>query len=74
MILRRIIEHVKARNWTAVALDFAIVVVGVFIGLQVDDWNAAQKERQREAIYPERLAGDIAAMRSELAAHAAPPD
>jgi len=23
MILRRIIEHVKARNWTAVALDIA---------------------------------------------------
>lgn len=32
MLLRRVIEHVKAQNWTAVALDFVIVVVGVFIG------------------------------------------
>ena len=29
MLLRRITEHVKAQNWTAVALDFVIVVVGV---------------------------------------------
>jgi hypothetical protein len=35
MILRRVIEHVKAQNWTAMALDFLIVVTGVFIGIQV---------------------------------------
>ena len=39
MLLRRVIEHVKAQNWTAVALDFFIVVVGVFIGIQVANWN-----------------------------------
>jgi len=35
MILRRVIAHVKAQNWTAVALDFLIVVVG----LRVSNWN-----------------------------------
>ena len=30
MLLRRITEHVKTQNWTAVAIDFVIVVVGVF--------------------------------------------
>lgn len=39
MLLRRVIEHVKDQNWTAVALDFVIVVVGVFIGIQVSNWN-----------------------------------
>ena len=39
MLLRRVIEHVKAQNWTAVGLDFVIVVVGVFIGIQVANWN-----------------------------------
>jgi hypothetical protein len=34
MLLRRMIEHVKAQNWFAVGLDFFIVVTGVFIGLQ----------------------------------------
>ena len=48
MILRRVIEHVKAQNWTAVALDFVIVVVGVFIGIQVANWNEARAERVGE--------------------------
>ena len=35
MLLRRITDHVKAQNWTAVALDFFIVVIGGFIRIQV---------------------------------------
>ena len=42
MILTRVIEHVKKQHWTAVFLDFVIVVLGVFIGLQVQDWNSAR--------------------------------
>ncbi|MFC2953531.1 hypothetical protein ACFOOP_16455 [Marinicaulis aureus] len=48
MILRRVIEHVKHQNWTAVVLDFLIVVVGVFIGIQVANWNEARSDHQRE--------------------------
>lgn len=44
MLLRRIIEHVKAQNWFAVGLDLVIVVVGVFIGLQAQQWNEARKD------------------------------
>ena len=47
MLLRRVIGHVKTQNWTAVALDFAIVVCGVFIGVQLSNWNdARQKEKE----------------------------
>lgn len=50
MLLRRVIEHVKTQNWTAVALDFVIVVVGVFIGIQVSNWNADRSlEKQKTA-------------------------
>lgn len=45
MILRRVISHVRNQEWTAIALDFVIVVVGVFIGIQVSNWNAARTER-----------------------------
>ncbi len=48
MLLRRITEHVKAQNWTAVTLDFVIVVVGVFIGIQVANWNDAQTAKHRK--------------------------
>ncbi|MEO0439157.1 MAG: hypothetical protein AAF098_19945 [Pseudomonadota bacterium] len=45
MLLRRITEYVKGQNWTAVAIDFFIVVVGVFIGIQVSNWNDALADR-----------------------------
>jgi hypothetical protein len=43
MLLRRVIENVKAQTWLAVSLDFVIVVVGVFIGIQVANWNDARQ-------------------------------
>lgn len=45
MITGRIARHIKAQNWTAVLLDLLIVILGVFIGLQVSNWN---NERQSD--------------------------
>jgi len=45
MILHRLISHMKGQHWTAVFIDFVIVVVGVFIGLQVNNWNQARIKR-----------------------------
>ncbi|MBI1393572.1 MAG: hypothetical protein GC152_12590 [Alphaproteobacteria bacterium] len=68
MILRRITEHVKAQNWTAVALDFVIVVVGVFIGIQVSNWNAEIADRRTETGYLRQLQGDLRNIEEEVAA------
>ena len=59
MILRRITEHVKAQNWLAVALDFLIVVIGVFIGIQVSNWNDGRRVEALEQSYLTRLADDL---------------
>jgi hypothetical protein len=59
MILRRLMEHVKTQNWTAVALDFVIVVTGVFIGIQVSNWNDVRREQALEREYLDRLSSDI---------------
>lgn len=59
MLLRRVIGHVKAQNWTAIALDFLIVVVGVFIGIQVSNWNDAQATRADEARLLSQLHDDV---------------
>ncbi len=45
MILRRVIKHVRNQEWTAVFLDFLIVVMGIFVGLQVTSWSASRAER-----------------------------
>ncbi len=69
MILRRVIEHVKAQNWFAVFLDFVIVVAGVFVGLQVQEWNQGRLERQQARVFVERLTRDFETIveRSEVA-------
>ena len=59
MILRRITEHVKAQNWFAVGIDFLIVIVGVFIGTNVTNWNDARLTQERSAAYTERLLNDL---------------
>jgi len=59
MILRRVIAHFRKQEWTAIAIDFVIVVAGVFVGLQVSNWNAASRDRALERGYMERLADDL---------------
>lgn len=45
MILRRLTANLRAQNWTAIAIEFLIVVLGVFIGTQVSNWNQARIEK-----------------------------
>jgi len=59
VLLRRITEHVKAQNWFAVGLDFVIVVVGVFVGLQVSNWNDARQAREDGGQFLVQLHDDI---------------
>ena len=66
MILRRVIVHVREQNWTAIAIDFVIVVTGVFLGLQVSNWNAANADRREIAKYLDDIASDVRADIEEL--------
>jgi len=59
MILRRVIEHVRTQNWTAIAIDFVIVVVGVFMGIQLGNWNEARHLKPQEATYLRQLKDEI---------------
>ena len=59
MILRRVIEHVRRQEWTAILIDLVIVVVGVFIGIQVSNWNTERETRQKAAVFTERLKADL---------------
>lgn len=58
MILRRLMRHMKEQNWFAVGLDLIVVVVGIFLGMQVNNWNEAHKERLQEKEYLVRLLED----------------
>ena len=60
MLLRRITQHVKEQNWTAIAIDFVIVVVGVFIGIQVSNWNEVRGFQEREIRLLQELRQEVA--------------
>ncbi len=66
MILRSVMRHVRDQNWFAVFLDFLIVVVGVFIGIQVANWNENNIQRNEESAYLRLLQADVLSSR-ELA-------
>jgi len=59
MILRRVIEHVRHQQWTAIFIDLVIVVLGVVIGLQVNNWNEERRDRARERVYLENIAAEL---------------
>ena len=64
MILRRLTVNLRAQNWTAIAIEFVIVVVGVFIGTQVANWNQARLEKAQTQRMLDQL---IPELRAELA-------
>ncbi|MEE4109187.1 MAG: hypothetical protein V2I24_07565 [Halieaceae bacterium] len=56
----------RDQNWVAVGLDFLIVVVGVFVGLQVQEWNEAREDRIAGRVALERLADDFVIISESL--------
>ena len=45
MIFKRVAANLRAQNWSGVAIELAIVIVGVFIGLQAANWNQDRQQR-----------------------------
>ena len=69
MILRRVIQHFRNQEWTAIALDFVIVVVGILLAFQVTSWNEERAERERSQEYLSRIRADLVADMTELQRH-----
>jgi hypothetical protein len=59
MLLRKVIRHVREQSWTAITIDFLIVVLGVFVGIQVNNWNLDRLDAQRAHGYLLRIQSDI---------------
>lgn len=59
MILRRLSQSLKEQNWMAIAIEFVLLVLGVFLGIQVANWNAERETNKKAAIFTERLKTDL---------------
>jgi len=71
VVIRRIREHAGSHNWFAVAIDLIIVVVGVFLGTQANNWNEARIERADAAESRREIIDDLKSNEIDLASRKA---
>lgn len=68
MILRRLTQNLKQQNWTAIWIEFVLLVAGVFLGIQVANWNAEQADASLGRDYVQRLTRDLNLNRAAVSA------
>ena len=59
MILRRFSQSLKEQNWTTIVIEFLLLVVGVFLGIQAANWNGQRAEDVRAQAYLARIHGNL---------------
>ena len=59
MILRRLATSIRKQDWFTVVIETLIVVLGVFLGIQLGNWNEDQASHERAAVFSERLTVDL---------------
>jgi hypothetical protein len=64
MLFRRMGKHIVEHDWCAVLVDLGVLVLGIFLGLQVTNWNEERKARQDLDVYLESLATEFANSKS----------
>ncbi len=69
MILRRIADAFRRQDWFTVTVETLMVVLGVFLGLQVNNWNEARIEGERSREYLSRIRAELVADIAELERH-----
>jgi hypothetical protein len=58
-MLKRIAENVRRHDWFAVGIEIGVVVIGLLLAFQLDDWRGGWVERQQERGYVGRLIADV---------------
>ena len=59
MLLRRIASALNRQDWATVIIELVLVIAGVLIALQVDNWNDSRENRVLERQYLGRLLDDL---------------
>jgi hypothetical protein len=65
-MLRAFRERFKAQDWFGVGVELLIVAIGVFLGMQVSNWNDARVEHERGQAYRAQIEADIQTNEREL--------
>ncbi|MFO1394080.1 MAG: hypothetical protein U1F09_10000 [Steroidobacteraceae bacterium] len=70
-MLRRLIHSARRQDWFAVVVELVVVVLGIFIGMQVTNWNEDRKLARQALEYRQSLEADFAADELSMRGHAA---
>ena len=55
----RFARHLRRQDWFAITIELLIVILGVYLGLQVNTWAAARADERRSEEYVDRLIVDM---------------
>lgn len=66
MILRRLADAIQEQNWFTVFVELILIVAGVFLGIQVSNWNEGRIDRQQEIAILGRLTTDFRDIETSL--------
>jgi len=67
MILKRLRKEAAQQNWLGVAVDLVILILGVFLGIQVSNWNQDRLDRAEGKEYRRQLYLDLESNQRDLA-------
>ncbi len=59
MVFQRIKNNIEDLSWFALLTDFLIVVIGIYVGLQIDEWNDNRLDKIKEQNYIIRLDSEL---------------
>lgn len=66
MILRQLATQLRHRDWLAVLVEIGIVIVGILIALQLDNWNQDRKANAQADVWRTAIVEDLRATQRNL--------
>src|SRR6478752_3615626 len=71
MVIGRIRDKASKHDWFGVVVELLIVIAGVFLGLQANNWNVARTERAEARQYRSQIVSSLRANEADMLARAA---
>lgn len=66
MIIDQVTRSLRARDWTSVVVEIVIVIVGILVALQLDNWNQNRKAEAQAEIWRAAIIEDLRSTQRNL--------
>ena len=66
MILNQMADSLRRRNWSAVVVEIGIVIAGILIALQLDNWNQNRKAMAQADVWRAAIIEDLRSTQRNL--------